>query len=211
MMVKVDLGCGFHESHSASKLDDSVGVDINFQSGTPNTDIPIMADVKHLPLRTKTVKFVKCDALLEHLEDPVSCLNEMVRVMVPGANGSILLPVDAYNVPQILKRFIKEFPFSIPWVLQKLWRTLTLWKIPGMRHVSQINARDLERWFNVDHERIQYKLRLHKWFVHYGAMVPLIKLGLLKRRLTVPEYAEMVIPLYNDPLRFFDWVKICEN
>jgi len=123
----------------------------------------------------------------------------MKRVMASGANGSILLPVDAYNIKQILKRFLKEFPFSCPWVLSKMVRTLTLWKIPGMTHVSQINISDVEKWFTVDHKRITYNRRLHKWFVHYGPMVLLIKFGLLKTRLTVPEYSEMVIPIHHNP------------
>jgi ubiquinone/menaquinone biosynthesis C-methylase UbiE len=154
-----------------------------------------MADVNHLPIRSKLVKYVQCHALLEHLPNPEKCLNEMRRVLVLGGNGSILLPVDSYNVPQILKRLIKEFPFSLGWVLQKLWRTQTIWKIQGMTHVSQINIKDLEKWFTIDHKRIKYKRRLHKWFVHFAPMVPLIKMGLIKRRLTVEEYAEMVIPI----------------
>ena len=193
--MRLDLGCGFHETHSESKLKDSVGIDINFQHGTPNTDTPIMADVNHLPLRSELVKFVQCHSLLEHLPNPARCLDEMRRVMVQGANGSILLPVDAYNVPQILRRYIKEFPFSLGWVLQKLWITHTIWKIPGMTHISQINLEDIENWFTVNHKGIRYKRRLHKWFVHFALMVPLIKLRIIKTRLTVNEYAEVVIPI----------------
>jgi len=116
--------------------------------------------------------------------------------MTPEAAGSVLIPISA-NMPRgILGRFIKEFPFSLGWVLSKLWRSITLWrKYPELVHVSQIEIEDLARFFKLNLEGAKHGRRVHKWFVHYGPMVPLIKAGILKTRLTVNEYSDIEIPI----------------
>ena len=192
-MVTLDLGCGFVEGLQAS-IQDAVGIDLNFQSGKVMVDHPITGDVNYVPLRRTCVDFVHAHAILEHLPMPQLCLNEMKRVMRAGAQGSILLPVDSYSIRQVLGRFIKEFPFSLPWVMDKLIRSVTLWKIPGLLHVSQIEIEDIEKWFKVDHDKIQVNRRLHKWFVHLAPFTPFCRLGWV-RRLEVDEYAEVVIPI----------------
>ena len=63
------------------------------------------------------------------------------------------------------------------------------------KDITQVDVEDVERWFKVDRSRLKYNRRLHKWFVHMTPMVVFIKLGLLKTRLTVDEYAEVVIPI----------------
>lgn len=193
-MTVLDLGCGFDEGVGHASVHEAVGIDINFHMGKATVANPIIGDVNHIPLKGDCVDYTHAHAILEHLPRPGLCLNEMKRTMRPGARGSILLPVDAYNIRQILGRFIKEFPFSLGWVLQKMVRTLTVWKIPGLTHVSQVDIEDVEKWFKVDLDRVRYNRRLHKWFVHMAPFTLFCRLGWV-RRLEVEEYAEVIIPI----------------
>lgn len=193
-MNVLDLGCGFDEAMGQASVKDAVGIDLNFHRGEAMVKHPIMGDVCHVSIRDDCIDYIHAHAILEHLFRPGLCLDEMKRTMKAGAKGSILLPVDSHNVPQILRRFIKEFPFSLGWVLDKLFRSVTLWRAPGMLHISQVNIEDVERWFNVDRERVQYNRRLHKWFVHMAPFTILCRLGWI-RRLEVEEYADVVIPI----------------
>lgn len=193
-MIKLDLGCGFDESVGQSSLKDAIGIDLNFMSGQATVAHPIIGDVNHVPIRCTCVDFIHAHAILEHLPRPHLCLNEMVRTMRQGATGSILLPVNANMPIQILRRFIKEFPFSMGWVLEKLVRSITIWRLPGMLHVTQINLEDIEKWFKVDHDKIEYRRRLHKWFVHRAPFTIFCRLGWL-RRLEIKEQADVVIPI----------------
>jgi len=193
-LITVDLGCGFLKEQNSEN--NSIGIDLNFQRGSPKTAYPIIGDVQFIPLRDESCEYIYARAILEHLHHPEMCLNDMHRTMTTGARGTILLPVDSYQPRQILMRFLKEWPFSIAWVLSKLWRIQMYWRnIPGMIHVSQIYPEDLEPWFEVDYKGIIKNERLHKWFVHYGLFTIACKLGIIKKRLTVKEYAEVIIPI----------------
>lgn len=193
-MTVIDLGCGFSEAMGQASIKNAVGVDLNFQSGRAMVEYPIIGDVTLAPLKDESGDFIHAHAILEHLSRADLCLYEMKRILKPDGQGSILIPVDANSIRQVWRRFYKEWPFSLGWVLDKMIRSVTLWRIPGLLHVTQVDLEDVERWFKVDRARVRYNRRLHKWFVHMAPMVVLIKLGLLKTRLTVDEYAEMVIP-----------------
>lgn len=193
-MIKLDLGCGFDESVGQVSLKDAIGIDLNFMYGKSTVAHPIMGDVNLIPIRSSSICFIHAHAILEHLPRPQLCLNEMKRVMKSGATGSILLPTNSYTIFMILMRFIKEFPFTIIWTIKKLMRTMTLWKIPGLVHVSQIDIEDIEKWFKVDHDKIRYIRRINKWFIHIAPFTYLSKIGLI-RRLEVDEYEEVVIPI----------------
>lgn len=192
-LISLDLGCGFNENIGHESLREAIGIDLNFHRGQVSVNYPIISDVCNLPVRSHCIQFIHAHAILEHLARPQDCLKEMKRTMARDGHGSVLIPVDSYNIRQILNRFVKEFPFSLGWVFQKLVRSVTLWKIPGMLHISQVNIEDVEKWFKI--EGVSYRKRLHKWFVHATPLVILIKLGLLKTRLTVEEYAEVVIKI----------------
>jgi hypothetical protein len=193
-LITVDLGCGFLDRQRTDE--ESIGLDINFEHGKPKSSFPIMGDVQHLPIRDSTIQHVYARAILEHLPRADLCMKDMDRIMTPGASGTVLIPVNA-NMPQgIMGRFFKEFPFSIPWVLSKLWRSITLWQqCPELVHCTQVEIADLEKYFCVNKRDIKHGRRFHKWFVHYGPMVILIKLGILRTRLTVDEYADMAIKI----------------
>ena len=194
-MTVIDIGCGFDEAKGQASIPEAVGIDLNFESGESMVAHPVIGDVTSIPLRDKSGDFIHAHAILEHLSRADLCLDEMKRIMKPDGQGSILVPVDANSIRQVWRRFYKEWPFSLGWVLDKLIRSVTLWRIPGLLHVTQVDIKDVEKWFTVDKTKIKYNRRIHKWFVHMAPMVVLIKLDLLKTRLTVDEYAEVVIPI----------------
>jgi len=172
---------------------DAVGIDVNFVHGAAACAHPVMADAQHVPMRDGVADHIRAHSILEHLPDATSCLDDMHRIMRPGATGSVLLPVEAYLPRQILRRFLREFPFSAGWVLGKLWRSVTLWRrCPEMVHCTQVRLGDLGRYFEVGEP--VYRRRLHKWFVHAGPFTLLARAGLV-RRLTVDEYADFTVEI----------------
>ena len=56
----------------------------------PNVDI--VADAHLLPYADNTVDAIYCEAVLEHLENPVRAVDEMFRVLKPGGNVIAITP-----------------------------------------------------------------------------------------------------------------------
>ncbi|MFT7644533.1 MAG: SAM-dependent methyltransferase [Candidatus Paceibacteria bacterium] len=59
---------------------------------TPYDEVQIVASATDLPLDTATVDGIVCDNVLEHVDEPELAVNEMFRVMKPGAVGYISTP-----------------------------------------------------------------------------------------------------------------------
>ena len=58
--------------------------------------VDVAADVQALPFRDNSVAAVECDAVLEHVRNPVLAVAEMVRVLKPGGYIHIVVP---FNQP----------------------------------------------------------------------------------------------------------------
>ena len=188
--IIVDLGCGFKPKVGQRSVPNSIGLDLNFQHGKVMADNPVISDVQVLPIRDEVADFVNASAILEHLPRAGDAMNEMRRIMRPASNGFILIPVDSRQIPQSLRRFVKEWPFSLRRILHQLYNSATLWKIPGMPHITQIDLSDIRNFFTIDNLRIRrYE---HAWFKH-GPLKILRKLGLVKRTVYIKEFAEWYI------------------
>jgi len=111
----------------------------------------------------------------------------MRRVMRRGAGSFILIPVDARQMPQTLKRFIAEFPFTLHRVIHTLINSATFWHLPGVRHITQVSLRDVSKRFRI--VRRWRRKYLHAWF-HWGPFRLLRKLGLLSRDVRIDTYSE---------------------
>lgn len=186
-MVAVDLGCGWSPKLHRS-LSRAVGIDLNFHLGKTMVAHPAIADVQHVPIRDGVAEFVQASAILEHVSHPELALAEMRRIMRPGAEGLILIPCDARQMPQTLRRFIKEFPFSISRTLINLWRSSRTWRKGGLSHMSQVEPKDILPYFTIT--AFKKLRRPHFWFARLGPFWILAKLGLAVRPIMVEEFAE---------------------
>jgi len=101
--MKIDCGCG------TRKKEGFKGVDI---LNLP--DVDIVADLeKRLPFEDKSIDEINCSHTLEHLEDPISTLEEFHRVLKTGGILKIILPHFTNHKGFIPKH--KHF-FSITWL-----------------------------------------------------------------------------------------------
>jgi len=58
--------------------------------------VDVAADVQALPFRDNSVAAIECDAVLEHVRNPVLAVAEMVRVLKPGSYIHVAVP---FNQP----------------------------------------------------------------------------------------------------------------
>jgi len=59
-------------------------------SNFPNVDV--VGDAHMLPVLSNSVAGVVCCAVLEHVREPIRCVNEMLRVLMPGGHVYIEIP-----------------------------------------------------------------------------------------------------------------------
>lgn len=185
--VFVDIGCGWEEMDHLA-VTDAVGIDLNIPQKPPRVEYPIVADAHYIPIREGSADFMNCQALLEHIPDPDKCMEDMSKTMKDNGRGFILIPVEANWPRNMMKRFLKEFPFSLFSVVRLLYRIRTLWKIPGMPHIRQITLDDVKRHFKIDKVGVHKKPHWYTWGRPWpvrGILMPLIPVG----RITVDEFA----------------------
>lgn len=105
----LDVGCGSGAllEHFASKGVKCVGFDVSRSMMNYHKDrqgFPgFVASVKDIPLAENQFDMLTCLGLIEHLEDPVSALKEMNRVVRPGGRCIITVP-----------RMFSAFPMLVP-------------------------------------------------------------------------------------------------
>jgi len=161
---------------------EAVGMDINLKG--KRTEYPIIASVEKVPIRSDCAHYVRCTDVLEHCDHPWHTLSEIKRTMKRDGRGFLMFPVDANWPRQLLKRFIKEFPFSIPSTLTMLWRLRKYKGVKGMPHVSQVRLSDTEYLFRVTSSSTARKLH---WYFVRGPF------RFMKRRLEVGEFANLKV------------------
>ncbi len=54
--------------------------------------VDCVADIEHLPFAAGSIAAIECDAVLEHVKDPVQAVSEMNRVLVPGGYLHVVVP-----------------------------------------------------------------------------------------------------------------------
>lgn len=173
----LDVGCGVMPEHSTTR--EAVGIDINFIHGKVSVDDPIIADAQNLPIRARVFKsFVAC-AILEHLNRPDQCLQELARVTTKDAYGVLNIPIHADTRKEVFKRFFKEFPCAILYTLKKMQKWRTYFKIDGLMHKNLMTLEYIEKFFKLDRIGIIENLRPHQWFIWRTPFWFLHRLGLI--------------------------------
>lgn len=105
-MKVLDLGCG------CSKWPGAIGVDVN-----SNSAADVIHDLNSFPYPFQDSQFdvIRCNSILEHLDDIVKVMEELYRIAKPGAAIKIHVPyfasVDAFTDPTH-KRFFSARSFD---------------------------------------------------------------------------------------------------
>ncbi|MEM1573310.1 MAG: methyltransferase domain-containing protein [Candidatus Methanomethylicaceae archaeon] len=77
----LNIGCG-------SDIWGDIRIDINPSAPGAN----IISDAHHLPLKDRSIKQIKCQEVLEHVESPIRVLREMKRVLADDGYIELSIP-----------------------------------------------------------------------------------------------------------------------
>jgi SAM-dependent methyltransferase len=94
----------------------------------PMPGVDVAANAEQLPFRDGTFQRVECDAVLEHVRDPVRVMREIERVLAPGGYAHIVTPFchPFHEYPKDYRRFtldgLKEIAGGLKPVAEG-WRT----------------------------------------------------------------------------------------
>ena len=126
----LDVGCGVGQVVTKIAEDGSecVGVDISpiairtaIKESRKNLNaLFIVASGYNLPFKRETFNTVGCFDILEHLDDPEKCLNEMLQVLKP--NGTIIIASPNLLCPVYAKGF-KQKILSLEKLFSKIIRS----------------------------------------------------------------------------------------
>lgn len=102
----LDIGCGYRSSKPeiapffVGKIFRYYGIDhtVTFRDAIEENAGPaILGDAAHLPILSDTISTVICTELLEHVEDDITVIKEISRILVPG--GYLILTVPGKDIP----------------------------------------------------------------------------------------------------------------
>jgi len=142
--LDVGTGCGILIPSLSRQFDTVISLDIEteFLSQIKNRPIAganihyITGDVRALPVRDDTAELIVCAEVLEHIDNDLACLKEIIRVLKPG--GILML-----STPQ--PRSLLEFTASI--VLRRsmmqLVRRIYREPVQPTGHINLMSARRL--------------------------------------------------------------------
>lgn len=139
----LDVGCGWIEGRH-KRVKGSVGVDIMRGLGD------VVGDGCHLPFRDGVFDRVCCNAVLEHISNPLSCVKEMLRVGKRDCVFEFVLPINCNIMRVFLRKLVLEFPFSVISVFRDILVRRKMCKIKGMNHISNVTVGWLSKYFWLD-------------------------------------------------------------
>ncbi len=90
--------------------------------------VNVAADAQQLPFRDRVFSRVECDAVLEHVRDPLRVMSEIERVLLPGGYAHLVTPFchPFHEYPKDYRRFTLDGLKEIAGAMQPVaegWRT----------------------------------------------------------------------------------------
>jgi SAM-dependent methyltransferase len=90
--------------------------------------VDVSADAEQLPFGDAQFQLIECDAVLEHVRDPVRVMEEMRRVLAPGGHVHLVTPFchPFHEYPKDFRRFTLDGPRELGSgmeVVAEGWRT----------------------------------------------------------------------------------------
>lgn len=91
----LDAGCGMHIAVELPAGAHVVGIDISEVALARNSSIDerVLGDIQRYPFPAESFDLVVCHDVLEHLEDPVAAARNLARVVKPGGELDIRMPI----------------------------------------------------------------------------------------------------------------------
>ena len=159
--LSLDVGCGFLRKHTKRGI---VGIDL--RRGLCD----VVADAEHMPFRDGVFNSVYLFSMLEHLDHPIKCLKESLRVAKDGAHFEIVIPVHVKYSSIFLRRVLLEFPFGILTSLVMCMGVHKYGKLKGYHHVNLIQPRHIVPFFSK--ATVIKKGEAHSWFSGRKGRIP---------------------------------------
>ena len=139
--VVLDIGCGSGvqlQQISARNVRMTIGMDVNrnaliyaYNKKIQNANF-IIADAKHLPIKTDKISKIVCAEIIEHLNDPDQLIAESKRVLKPGGSIVITTPNER----------------SIWGIYEILWDIFGRGRNYGETHLKFFTGRELRSMFD---------------------------------------------------------------
>jgi len=182
-MAVLDVGCGFKSGvQNPVKADVSLDLNMDKVDAEQKRRIrelgsnAVQGDATHLPIRNGSIERIYWNALLEHIPRDLThaTLLEGRRVLKPGGEAHVILPIITSHMHHYLIILFTQFPFSLYDIIVALWRAHLYWHIPGVPHLTDVKPRHLERYFSSVESKPHYYR--HKWLHNpWGRLIrPLI-------------------------------------
>ena len=136
--MKLNVGCGHHPLGCDVNVDlfveatahRSVGADQRRNTDVPLKHIPnlIKADCCHLPFQSNIFDVTISNHLIEHIDEPLDLLKEMVRVTKPDGKISVTTP---HKLSHNKKWILHKHSFNFKW-FEKAFKVLNV-ELTGSR------------------------------------------------------------------------------
>ena len=149
-MLSLDVGCGFIKGVHQKKGD----IRIDLYRGVCD----IIADAQNLLFRDNVFEKVWIFSVLEHLNNPMKCLQDTIRVAKDGADFEIVFPVESRECIVELRRLILEFPFGVLAVLAERYND---YKHKPPPHKNRIKPHHISGLLEIQNMKIEGS---HAWF-----------------------------------------------
>jgi len=167
--TSLEVGCGFTESVQVP-IYATVSLDLNMDKVEPkfHEDLaihdshPICADGQQLPIRSHCLDKVYWRAVLEHVPNPDRMIQEGKRVLRPGGEVEVVLPMITSHMRHYLQILFTEFPFSLATIPLRLYAAHKYWGVPGVPHIRDVKPSHLNHYFK--EVKVEAYPRTHKWF-----------------------------------------------